>query len=214
MVDNNCITIPVHPAGICNLTRLCRNNCCTIRCRNIQTTVGFCSTGNRAGTSDKAAADIGTPGNRPTQRTVAGIVNLRAAAATLALLLLLRNLIQNGFIRLFICCNHLFIFREIVLIGCNQGFLFVYNFLLLGKLFFLQLNNLFLLSFVLFNFCFLFFNRSLGFFQFLQNFLIVAHDIVYILHTKEQIRKALCIKKDFQIAAGALLLQETHTATQ
>ena len=63
MVDDNGIPIPIHPAGICNLTRLCRNNRCTIRCRNIQTAVGFCSTGNRAGTSDKAAADSGTPGN-------------------------------------------------------------------------------------------------------------------------------------------------------
>ena len=165
MVDDNGIPIPIHPAGICNLTRLCRNNRCTIRCRNIQTAVGFCSTGNRAGTSDKAAADSGTPGNRPTQRAVSGIIYLRAAAAALALLLLLRNLVQNGFIRLFICCNHLFIFREIVLIGCNQGFLFVYNFLLLGKLFFLQLNNLFLLSLILFNLFFLFLNRSLGFFS-------------------------------------------------
>ena len=97
MVDDNGIPIPIHPAGICNLTRLCRNNRCTIRCRNIQTAVGFCSTGNRAGTSDKAAADSGTPGNRPTQRAVSGIIYLRTATAALALLLLLRNLFQNAF---------------------------------------------------------------------------------------------------------------------
>ena len=214
MVDDNGIPIPIHPAGICNPTRLCCNNCCTIRCRNIQTAVGFCSTGNRAGTSDKAAADSGTPGNRPTQRAVSGIIYLRAAAAALALLLLLRNLIQNGFIRLFICCNHLFIFREIVLIGCNQGFLFVYNFLLLGKLFFCNLTTsscsalFFSISVFFFSMVFCVFSNSS------RISFIVAHDIVYILHTKEQIRKALCIKKDFQIAAGALLLQETHTAAQ
>ena len=76
MVDDNGVPIPIHPAGICNFTRLCRNNRCTIRCRNIQTAVGFCSTGNRAGTSDKAAADSSTPWNRPTQRAVSGIYTL------------------------------------------------------------------------------------------------------------------------------------------
>lgn len=81
MVDDNGVPIPIHPAGICNFTRLCRNNRCTIRCRNIQTAVGFCSTGNRAGTSDKAAADSSTPWNRPTQRAVSGIIYLRAATA-------------------------------------------------------------------------------------------------------------------------------------
>ena len=48
VVDDDRITVTIHPAGICNSTRFCCNNGRAIRCRNIQTIVEFFFTGNGA----------------------------------------------------------------------------------------------------------------------------------------------------------------------